>query len=375
MLEIIPQGLHIDFVGKAKYFIALSLLLILLGAVSIVLHGGLNEGIDFSGGTLVQLHFAQPVDLGKVRDALETIGMGKGTVQYYYNIVNDKREVLIRVAQLPGEGHDIGKQVQQALQEHLAGQTVDLRRVEVVGAQASSDLRRKALLALFYATLGTVAYISGRFEGKWIISVSLAAILFVITEGITQWLPGISPAILIVVALVASTAFNLALQLRFALAAIVAIYHDILITVSFLSLFNVEFDLQILAALLTITGYSLYDTIVVFDRIRENLRGQRRENFPVIVNDSINQTLSRTVLTSGHTLLVLLALFILGGKVLHGFAFALLVGIMSGTYSTVFIASPILVYWHNLAMRFQARGMSFTGARPPARRGSSGAAR
>src|SRR5215471_6002151 len=364
MLEIVPQGLHIDFVGKAKYFITLSLVLILLGAGSIVLHGGLNEGIDFSGGTLVQLHFAQPVDLGKVRDALETIGMGKGTVQYYYNIVNDKREVLIRVAQLPGEGHDIGKQVQQALQEHLPGQTVDLRRVEVVGAQASSDLRRKALLALFYATLGTVAYISGRFEGKWFISVSLAAILFALTYGITQWFPGISPAILIVVALIASTAFNLALQLRFALAAIVAIYHDILITVSFLSLFNIEFDLQILAALLTITGYSLYDTIVVFDRIRENMRGgRRRETFPVIVNNSINETLSRTVLTSGHTLLVLLALYLLGGEVLHGFAFALLIGMLSGTYSTVFIASPILVYWHTLAARVQAGTFSVSGVR------------
>src|SRR5262249_2080735 len=177
MLEIVPQGLHIDFVGKAKYFIALSLLLIILGAVSMVLHGGLNEGIDFSGGTLVQLRFAQPVDLGKVRDALGTIGMGTRIVQYFA----DEREVLIRAAQLPGVGHAGGTQSQQALQEGLSGQTVDRRRVEVVGAQASSDLRRKALLALFYAALGTVAYISGRFEGKWFISVSLAAILFALT--------------------------------------------------------------------------------------------------------------------------------------------------------------------------------------------------
>jgi preprotein translocase subunit SecF len=167
-----------------------------------------------------------------------------------------------------------------------------------------------------------------------------------------------------VVALVLSTTLNLILQLRFALAAIVAIYHDLLITVSFLSLFNVEFDLQILAALLTVTGYSLYDTIVVFDRIRENMRGgRRRDNFPVIVNNSINETLSRTVLTSGHTVLVLLALYLLGGEVLHGFAFALLVGMLSGTYSTVFIASPILVYWHTLAARMQAGTLPMSGAR------------
>ena len=360
MLELIPQGLNIDFVGKAKVCITLSLLIILLGVSSIIVHGGLNEGIDFSGGTLLQVRFSQLADLGGVREALDTIGMGKSIVQHY----GDEPEVLIRVAQHPGEGQDIGKQVQQALQERFKGQTIELRRVEVVGAQASTDLRRKALFALFYATLGTVAYISGRFEGKWFISLSLAAVLFAVTYGITQGLPGISPAILIVVALVVSIVFNLILQLRFALAAIVAIYHDILITVSFLSLFNIEFDLQILAALLTVTGYSLYDTIVVFDRIRENLRGRRRENFPVIVNDSINQTLSRTVLTSGHTIMVLLALYLLGGEVLHGFAFALLVGMISGTYSTVFIASPILVYWHTLAARFQASTLPLSGMRP-----------
>jgi preprotein translocase subunit SecF len=305
------------------------------------------------------LRFSQPVDLRAVREALDTIGLGKGIVQHY----GDEREVLIRVAQHPGEGHDIGKQVQQTLQERFKDQTVELRRVEVVGAQASATLRRQALFALFYATLFTVAYISWRFEGKLLVSLSMAVILVAVTYGISQWLPGVSPAILIVVALVASTALNLILQLRFALAAIVAIYHDVLITVSFLSLFNIEFDLQILAALLTITGYSLYDTIVVFDRIRENMRGRRRENFPVIVNNSINETLSRTVLTSGHTLLVLLALYLLGGEVLHGFAFALLVGMLSGTYSTVFIASPILVYWHTLAARVQAGSLPMSGAR------------
>jgi len=171
--------------------------------------------------------------------------------------------------------------------------------------------------------------------------------------------PGHFPAVLIVVALLVSTAFNVLLQLRFALAALVAIYHDVLITISFLSFLYIEFDLQILAALLTITGYSLYDTIVVFDRIRENMRRQRQEHFPAIVNASINQTLSRTVLTSGHTVLVLLALYLFGGKVLHGFAFALLIGMLSGAYSTVFIASPILVYWHRLTANLQAGALSF----------------
>jgi preprotein translocase subunit SecF len=152
--------------------------------------------------------------------------------------------------------------------------------------------------------------------------------------------------------------------LRYALAAIVAIYHDVLVTIGFLSLFNKQFDLQIIAALLTIIGYSLNDTIVIFDRIRENMRGQRRENFAKVVNDSVNQTLSRTLLTTGHTLLVVLAIFLLGGEVLHDFAFALLVGMISGTYSTVYIAGPVLVYWQVLASRFQKRPVPSRTTRP-----------
>jgi preprotein translocase subunit SecF len=161
-----------------------------------------------------------------------------------------------------------------------------------------------------------------------------------------------------------STVFELVLDLRYALAAIAAIYHDVLVTVGFLSLFNKEFDLQIVAALLTIIGYSLNDTIVIFDRIRENMRGQRREAYAKVVNDSINQTLSRTLLTTGHTLLVVVALFLLGGEVLHDFAFALLVGMISGTYSTVYIAGPILVYWQVLASRLQVRPFSSRITRP-----------
>jgi preprotein translocase subunit SecF len=192
----------------------------------------------------------------------------------------------------------------------------------------------------------------------------MAATLFVITYGITHWFPGASPAILIVVALVVSTVFELMLDLRYALAAIVAIYHDVLVTIGFLSLFGKEFDLQIIAALLTIIGYSLNDTIVIFDRIRENMRGQRREAYAKVVNESINQTLSRTLLTTGHTLLVVLAIFLLGGEVLHDFAFALLVGMISGTYSTVYIAGSVLVYWEALTRRLQARPLP-SRTKPP----------
>jgi preprotein translocase subunit SecF len=342
MLELIPPGLNIDFIGKAKFCIALSLLVILIGVGSIVARGGFKQGIDFSGGTLLQLRFSQAAELGAVREALGTLGLERGIVQHYGN----EAEVLIRIPQVPGEKQDLGIHVQRALQERFPGQTIELRRVEIVGAQVSTDLRRQALFALFYAILGTLVYLSGRFEAKWLISLGLAAILFVVTYTITQWFPGVSPTVLIVVAIVVSTLFSVVLQLRYALAAIVAIYHDVLVTVGFLSLFDKEFDLQIIAALLTIIGYSLNDTIVIFDRIRENMQGKRREEFPAIVNASVNQTLSRTLLTTGHTLLVVLAIFFLGGEVLHDFAFALLVGMIAGTYSTVYIAGTILVYWH-----------------------------
>jgi preprotein translocase subunit SecF len=342
MLELVPPGLRIDFLGKAKLCITISLLVILFGFVSILLRGGLKQGIDFSGGTLLQLGFSQPAELSTVRAALEPLGLERSIVQHY----GSENQVIIRLAQLPGEKQDIGAQVQKALQERMPEQKIEVLRVEIVGPQVSGDLRRQALFAMFYAVLGIVIYLSGRFEAKWLVALALAAVLFVVTYPITLWFPGISPIVLIVVALIVTTVFGLFLQLYYALAALIAVYHDVLVAVGFLSLFDKEFDLQIVAALLTIIGYSLNDTIVIFDRVRENMRGQRREQFAAVVNMSLNQTLSRTILTTGLTLLVVIALFLVGGEVIHDFAFTLLVGMIAGTYSTLFIASPLLVYWH-----------------------------
>ncbi len=341
MLEIIPAGLRIDFLGKAKPAITLSVLAILVGLSSIVLHGGLNLGIDFSGGTLLQLRFNQPAVLSTIRDVMRALNLEQGVVQHF----GDTHEILIRVPHQADTIDDIGTQIRQALQQRLTDQTIELRRAEIVGPQVSSDLRRQALFALFYAILGIVIYISGRFEAKWLAALGLAVALFTVTYAITQWVPGVSPTVLIVAALAITVVVCLFLQLRYALAAIVALFHDVLITVSCFSVLDMAFNLPIVAALLTIVGYSLNDTIIVFDRIRENMHGQRREQFATVVNTSINQTLSRTVLTSGTTLAVVLALFFLGGEVIHNFAFALLVGILVGTYSSIFIASPLLVFW------------------------------
>ncbi len=348
MLTIIPPGWRYDFVARAKQAMILSALVIVIGLISIVARGGLNLGIDFSGGTLLQFRFSEPAVISSIRDVLGGLELGNSVVQHF----GEDREVLIRVPDVAAGQANIGSQVQEALKAQFPEQTIELRRAEVVGPQVSSDLRRQALFALFYAILGIVIYISGRFEAKWFAAVGLAIALFAVTYGITQWFPGIAPTVLIIVALLVAILFCLLLQLRYALAAIVALFHDVLITVGFFSLFDKPFNLPIVAALLTIVGYSLNDTIIVFDRIRENMHGQRRDQFVEVVNLSISQTLSRTVLTSGTTLVVVLALFFFGGEVIHNFAFALLIGVIVGTYSSIFVASPLLVFW-NASARVQ----------------------
>lgn len=346
MLEIIPPGLRLEFIGKAKTGLVVSLAVILIGLISIIARGGLNLGIDFSGGTLLQLRMSEAVDLAAVRETLGSLELSNSVVQHF----GDNQEVLIRVPQMGEDGDSkIGTRVQEALKTQLTDETIELRRVEIVGPQVSTDLRRQALFALFYAILGIVIYISGRFEAKWFAALGLAIALFALTYGITQWFPQASPTILIIVSLLVTIVFCLFLQLRYALAAIIALFHDVLITVGFFSLFDKPFDLPIVAALLTIVGYSLNDTIIVFDRIRENMHGRRREDFGASVNESINQTLSRTVLTSGTTLVVVLSLFFLGGEVIHNFAFALLIGVIVGTYSSIFLAAPLLVFWNTNA--------------------------
>jgi preprotein translocase subunit SecF len=351
MLELIPSGLHIDFVGKAKFFLVLSLLVILAGIGSILLRGGLNLGIDFRGGTQLQLRFSQPVELRLVRDVLGSLGFGQAIVQHF----GSDREILIRVSQLPSAGQDIALLVQQAFHDRFRDQRVELRRTEVVGPQVSETLRRQALFAMFYAIVGILIYVSGRFEAKWFIALALGVVLFAMAFAMNQWIPRVSPTVLIVMALVVTFAFCWMLNLSYAFSAIVPLIHDVLVTVGFLSLFNKELNLPIVAALLTIIGFSINDTIVIFDRIRENMQSRRRDDFARAVNTSINQTLSRTILTSATVLMVVLALFFFGGEVIHDFAFALLVGVIAGVYSTVFIASPILIAWHAYIRRHRAR--------------------
>ncbi len=293
-MQLIKPDINIDFVGKRKAALIFSIVMILIGLASLVVKGGPNYGIDFTGGTLVQVKFAKPTDATAIKKSLSGLDLGNPVVQSFGD---NQNEFLIRVEKASGELKGLSQQIEKVLDQTYETGNVEIRRVEMVGPQVGKDLRNKGMKALLYAMLGLLVYISWRFE------------------------------------------------FRFAVGAIVALLHDVLITLGAFSVFGKEIDLPIIAAFLAIIGYSLNDTIIVYDRIRENKGKYHKETFPYIINRSINETLSRTLLTSGTTLLVVLALFILGGGVIHNFAFAMLVGVLVGTYSSIFVASPILIFW------------------------------
>lgn len=337
-LEIIKPGINIDFVGIRRYAYAFSLTLILIGIVSLIYHGGPRYGIDFAGGTIVQVKFDHKVPIDKIKNGLDTMGINQAAVQRFGEAAN--HEYLIRTAKSLTTNAGFSDRVSSAL-EKATGEKVNIRRVEMVGPKVGATLRQKALEAIFFALLLITIYISGRFEMKWGIAAFMSGILIGLMYLLNLF--SVPLAIMIVVALGLSLLLFWQFRLRFAMGAIVALIHDVTITVGVFSLMNKEFSLQTVAAILTIIGYSLNDTIIVFDRIRENANRYSRRPLAVNINRSINETLSRTILTSGTVVIVLLALFFLGGDIIHDFSFAMLVGVFIGTYSSIYVASPILM--------------------------------
>jgi preprotein translocase subunit SecF len=293
-MEFIKSGTKIDFMGKRLAAFIISSLLIIAGIVSLIVHGGPNYGIDFAGGTLIQVRFSQPVTAGEIRESLKDVGL-TGTIQRFG--AEGVGEYLIRLQTSSSDLEGLSATIKDALAKRFGKDTFEIRRTEMVGPKVGKDLRRKGLQAIIFALIGILIYISLRFK------------------------------------------------FRFAVGAVVALAHDVMITVGVFSLTNKEFSLPVLAALLTIVGYSLNDTIVVYDRIRENMGRMRREIIEKTINISINETLSRTILTSFTTIIVVLILFLMGGGVIHDFTFALLIGIVVGTYSSIFVASPLVVLW------------------------------
>ena len=356
-MEFIKPGININFVGMRKFAYSLSLALIALTVAVLVSRGGPNYGVDFAGGVLIHVKFQETTTPQQVRDSLAGMELGKPSIQSFGE--EGHNEFLIRVQLEDIEQEHFSKQVQSALETKFGKGKLEIRRVEMVGPKVGKDLRQKALFAIFYAILFILIYISGRFELKWLMSIGVACALMAAVY--LASLAGAGVTYLIILALLVTLVVCFLFKLKFALGAIVALMHDVTITVGIFSLLNKEMTLTIVAALLTIVGYSLNDTIIVFDRIRENMRKTRKAELGQIINSSINETLSRTVLTSGTTLVVVLSLFFLGGPVIADFAFAMIIGIMVGTYSSIYVASPILLMWPPEGVPSTSKGGKSTG--------------
>ena len=339
-MEFIKPGTNIDFVGKRKYAFGLSILLVLITIGSLIYHGGPNYGVDFAGGIMVQAAFDKPTTSDQIRSGLSQLGLDDASVQTFGE--RGDNEFLIRAQEQEGlDMSNLGEKIKETLSKSLSGTKVDIRRVEMVGPKVGADLREKALLAMFVALLFIAVYISGRFQAKWFMAAVMAGALGLVSY--VTLVAGLGLTTMIVVAIAVTLGLCWFLRLRYALGAVVALIHDVIITVGIFSLTGKEFTLAIVAALLAIIGYSLNDTIIVFDRIRETVLKAGRQNFGKVLNRAINDTLSRTLLTSLTTILVVVSLLILGGGVIHDFAFALFVGVVVGTYSSIFVASPILM--------------------------------
>jgi len=337
-MEFIKPGINLNIIGKRYIAFAFSAILILVSIGSLIVHGGPNYGIDFAGGTIIQIKCDKPVTTVNIKTGLAELDLEGSAVQQFGE--KDDNEFLIHTNKTLITDKGFSEQIKTSF-ETATGAAIEIRRVEMVGPQVGKDLQEKALFALFYTLLFITIYISGRFELKWMLSAVMAMALIGAVYFFTLF--DVSIPFLIAVALIVTLILFWQLGLKYAMGAVVALIHDVTITIGVFSLLDIEFSLPIIAALLTIIGYSLNDTIIVYDRIRENLKRYNRLSIDEIINKSINETLSRTILTSMTTLIVLFSLFIFGGDIIHDFSRALIVGIAVGTYSSVYVASPILL--------------------------------
>jgi preprotein translocase subunit SecF len=293
-MELIRPDTRFDFIGKKNFTLWVSAIAILISLGSIFFHGGLKYGVDFAGGILLQIKFSKAVDISEVRNALEAIGSKDAMVQKF----GGENEFLIRGEKASGDLEEMSRKMQSSLQGQFKDNALEIRRTEVVGPKVGRDLKEKAIWATALSFLAILVYVAFRFR-----------------------------------------------QLSYGLGGIVALFHDIVVTFGAISIFNIEFSLNVLAVILTIIGFSINDTIVIFDRVRENIKKMRKDSLETIFNTSINECLGRTILTSGTVMMVVLILFFFGGPVIHDFTTALIVGLISGTYSTVYIASPVVLFW------------------------------
>ena len=297
------KNTNIDWLGKKWYFLGFSLIFSVAGILSMLFWHGIPKGVDFVGGTQIRVSFDQTPNEDHIRAAMDKAGVRDSRIQRVSDPSGhaaNKVIIALPITTATDAAHDAGRQaVENALNANYHDSKFQIEQVEIVGPTAGRQLQKQAMLATLYSLIGMLVYLWFRFE------------------------------------------------LIYGVAAVVAVFHDTLITIGAFSLTNQEITLTVIAAILTLIGYSMNDTIVVFDRIRENLALSRRESLHDVVNRSINQTLSRTVISSGLTFLTVMSLYLFGGEVLHGFSFALVVGILIGTYSSIAVAAPMLVAYQD----------------------------
>ncbi len=322
-MEIIRPGINLNFIGRMKPFALVSAGLVMLSLLVIVGrmiagHGAFNYGIDFAGGTLLQLRFQKETTVDRVRAPLHMLNLGESEIQRF----GSDRDFIIRVPATTEDLEGLRAHVVETFQQEYGSKGVELVRAEQVGPKVGKDLRQKAFLAVVWSALGILVYIWWRFG----------------------------------------------FRLEYALGVVIADIHDVIITLGVFAITGKEMTLTVLAAILTIAGYSINDSIVVLDRVRENNRIRQRDPFDQVVNASLNETLSRTILTGGTVVLTDLALWLFGGEVLHDFALALLVGVIAGTYSSIFVVAPIVVYWPWRAISRSTQRAQAPTSRPARRR-------
>ena len=352
-MEILKNP-NFDFLGKSRYFIIASLLVIAAGVAFMFRPGGIRFGVEFSGGTQLIVRFQSSPQIDRIRTAVEVAAPG-AVIQTYDNPA--KNQVLIRLA-LAGSEDDLegpAKTVRQALAERYSENPVVEHSSEIVGPIVGAELRQKAALLTLCGLAAQLTYIAIRFRvasgggsrgdaaARGVAFVAFFVVFAVASRlALGGWflpsLIGLGAGLL-----------TLLPGATWGVAATVAVFHDVLVTLGFLAFCRFEITLNVLAALLTLVGYSVNDTIVIFDRVRENLRQRRKDSLAKIINDSLNQTLTRTIISNGTTFLAVLGLYLFGGEVLRGFGFAMVVGILVGTYSTIYIASPIVIWWQRVS--------------------------
>jgi preprotein translocase subunit SecF len=293
-MELI-KNTHFDFIGNRIYTYVISGSLILIGLAALILRGGPRYGIDFTGGTAVEIKFSQNMSPGDLRTSMGKVNLAGSEIKQVGPV--EDNDFIIRVQQME-ESTNVANIIQQELTKDFPANPFDVRSVTDIGPKMGAEMRRNAVMAVLLGMLGILIYVSWRFEFK------------------------------------------------FAVGGVIALFHDVTITLGLFAILNLEFDLTVLAAFLTLVGFSINDTIVVFDRIRENIKTMRRENLGTIMNISINQTLSRTIITTFTAWIGCVVLFFLGGPVVHNFAFALAFGFIIGTYSSIWVASTIVFDWH-----------------------------